>query len=59
MAMSLLAPSHHLSHGLGLLGFVLLKEACAVVILKNKVAALQNLAGNEGLRLALHAGLSP
>jgi hypothetical protein len=53
MAMSLLAPSHHLSHGLGLLGFVLLKEACAVVILKNKVAALQNLAGNEGLRLAI------
>lgn len=51
--MSLLAPSHHLSHGLGLLGFVLLKEACAVVILKNKVAALQNLAGNEGLRLAI------
>jgi hypothetical protein len=44
---------------LALLGFVLLKETCAVVILKNKVAALQKLAGNEGLRLALHAGLSP
>jgi hypothetical protein len=30
-----------------------------MVILENEVAALQKLAGNKGLLLALHAGFSP